>query len=1351
MGEVQMVETTSGSGNSTSQPIEGFELQKKIGEGGMGAVYLARQISMDRLVALKILRRSLARNSDFVDRFVREARLAGKLDHTNIVRALDVGQSGEYHYLAMEYVDGRNLAAILREQGILPEKEALGLVLQVARALEYAHSREIIHRDVKPDNVMLASDGTVKLTDMGLAKQTGAESHLTQTGEMLGTPHYVSPEQARGQEDVDIRSDIYALGATMYRLLTGRTPFDGPTGAVVMTKHLTEEPTPPQEVNPQISNYTSRIICMAMTKDREHRYQLPSEMISDLEDVLAGRSPGHAIKPGQAANTGKTRPVSPVRRRRGTRLAERPVNGTEKRKPPMGLIAGIAAGVLVLAGVTGFLLTGGQETETKPPVKKVVTVPEKTPEESPETPPESAGEEKNFEEMFNYASDFWQKNPEEYSQALRKFSTVKTEASGTIWSMKAVDAIEEVTAARDRAVKTAFKMLSDKSRALTQTGDFDSALAIWSAKPDNLAKQLLPLMAEGLKKVAQEADGRVGTTLAQAEKKSREGRPHQAITELNKLAGVKYAKYAPKIAELRKRFENEKKNDDVLSEKRQRAQARLWLKGLLAATDPLLLSGNYSPAAAQLLAARKKASQEHLALVNAEFSAAEKIAGLLCAHLRAQSKTIDKLVGKKLDLRKTNGARLKGTVEKVENQVLTVKVAFKIGGTVGYSVRKIPFTDIAEADRRRLLPEFKPRDADGQLARALLALTAKDYQTAETAIAKAGKHPLSERYRVMLDTCRLGAVEGSAKRAWEKSIDLREKYNMPQAKALLVALDKYLAEHSKTKFATGLSQKITGLRAKAQAVIDASPEGIVAKVGKLYHGKVVRFDPRTLSIELLYDFETPRQIRDWELSIFAAGKLLGPGLELAQGRLHLNRGGRGALLSGMFRSMSISADFMVHAGKGNCALLVCADNRGNWYNLFGKQESNKSGIERYTAGKQQTLGKTPPSPFAGTNKGRISLSFSEGKLTGTVGGLRLSALDKTYPYGRVGLWSFDTRTSYDNIRVTGILDKTWLKEQLARQAARSAPVIAYRASWQKLAIKGPKPQPRSNCYDGLDYDSKRKRIIMYGGHWTNWNDLWVLDLARLRWTCLQKNQPKGPGVGKTRPPGMVHFCFNYDSGNDLYWVMHNWAYNPNTGKWRLTGIDPLKGLPNLGYGPWTRSGLAYDPDGKRFMWCKGPGALFKPGEAGGVKLPNGPPYRSYPDGGLVYDRKNKAFVFFGGMMHQGPIYNDTWAFYTTTRKWRQLGSEKTPPARCKHKLHWSDKLGAILLYSGTDKSGKKWLNDLWVLDIASERWTQLNPTGNPPPVCEIGSVYDSDRNRLLVYPSRTGEIWSLKVEKTPAR
>ena len=283
--------------------IGGYELLGKLGAGAMGAVFKARQKSLDRVVALKILPPSAAKDQKFIERFMREARTSAKLNHPNIVQGIDVGKdeaSGLY-YFAMELVDGPSLKAVLDKEKVIPEKRALEITRGVSSALECAEKAGIVHRDIKPDNILLTQNGTVKLADLGLARQTGAnDAGITLGGTALGTPYYMSPEQVRGELDkVSVRSDIYSLGATLFCLVTGRQAFTGATSALIMSKHLTEAPPKPREINPEISEECSRLILKMLQKDAAKRPQSAAELSAEIDRILSGEPPAPRQRTGK--------------------------------------------------------------------------------------------------------------------------------------------------------------------------------------------------------------------------------------------------------------------------------------------------------------------------------------------------------------------------------------------------------------------------------------------------------------------------------------------------------------------------------------------------------------------------------------------------------------------------------------------------------------------------------------------------------------------------------------------------------------------------------------------------------------------------------------------------------------------------------------------------------------------------------------------------------------------------------------------------------------------------------------------------------------------------------------------
>ncbi|MGD0091265.1 MAG: bifunctional serine/threonine-protein kinase/formylglycine-generating enzyme family protein, partial [Planctomycetota bacterium] len=314
-----------------------YKLLKKLGEGGMGAVYLAEDTMAGRKVAVKVLPQKYSDEREFLTRFRREAQATGKLNHANIVTAYNVGEDSGTHYYAMEYCAGDTLDRILKREEYLPWDEAIAVTIQVARGLQHAHDHGIIHRDIKPANIFICSPlgsagvppaigsagvppaigsagvspapsdagGTpalpegfiAKILDLGLSKNIGSneQSYLTQTGAALGTPHYISPEQARGDKSIDGRTDIYSLGATLYHLVTGQTPFTGTTAGVVIAKHLSEQLPNPQDIRGDLPDGVVQVLQKMMAKDVADRYRDCGELLADLELLTQGRMPALAV------------------------------------------------------------------------------------------------------------------------------------------------------------------------------------------------------------------------------------------------------------------------------------------------------------------------------------------------------------------------------------------------------------------------------------------------------------------------------------------------------------------------------------------------------------------------------------------------------------------------------------------------------------------------------------------------------------------------------------------------------------------------------------------------------------------------------------------------------------------------------------------------------------------------------------------------------------------------------------------------------------------------------------------------------------------------------------------------
>ncbi len=334
---------------AVAHQIPGYKVQGKLGAGAMAVVYKAQQLSLNRTVAIKVLPKRFSENPEYVERFYKEGQAAGKLNHNNIVQAFDVGEAGGYHYFIMEYVEGKTLYDDIAAGKVYPEKEAIDVIIQVAHALQHAHANGLIHRDVKPKNIMINKDGIVKLADMGLARETtDIEAAKTEKGKAYGTPYYIAPEQIRGEMDIDGRADIYGLGATFYHLVTGRVPFMADDPAEVMKKHLKEQLVPPDHINTSLSAGVSEVIEIMMAKRKKDRYNDVEELLIDLEAVKNGQSPLRAHKRFD---------VSDLERLEVGEIIEAPRNYYDEeiisryRMAVMALSVVVLIGILIIAGM----------------------------------------------------------------------------------------------------------------------------------------------------------------------------------------------------------------------------------------------------------------------------------------------------------------------------------------------------------------------------------------------------------------------------------------------------------------------------------------------------------------------------------------------------------------------------------------------------------------------------------------------------------------------------------------------------------------------------------------------------------------------------------------------------------------------------------------------------------------------------------------------------------------------------------------------------------------------------------------------------------------------------------------
>jgi serine/threonine-protein kinase len=454
--------------------IPGYHIIEKIGQGGMGMVYKAKQLSMDRIVAMKVLNDKYSANSEFVDRFIREARAAGKLNHPNVIHVHDISRANGRHYFSMEFIDGASLKDMLRVEKKINCKKALDIVLQCARALEFAHACQIVHRDVKPDNIMITREGIVKLADLGIAKTfeesvPAAKEHRR----VMGTPHYMAPEQALGKP-IDHRVDIYSLGATFYHILTGSTPFNGSTAHAILKAHIQESLPPIQDLNAEVPDPVCFIIERMMAKLPEKRYASMTKLIEDMERVQKGLGGGiDRIEAGDstvlraAKNPNAAGDGAPTRGPTDDLLTG--IQTPLKRAGlALALLAALALTIIAIIVVQRRLASENSSTENPEPPPQTAVVP---PPEAPANPVKETSAAK----LLQAALQQEQGNPPEYERLLaevRRLYPAAPEAA------EADSRIQKAKAARSAGARVAAQAKLDEARAFeaANSADLNGAL-----------------------------------------------------------------------------------------------------------------------------------------------------------------------------------------------------------------------------------------------------------------------------------------------------------------------------------------------------------------------------------------------------------------------------------------------------------------------------------------------------------------------------------------------------------------------------------------------------------------------------------------------------------------------------------------------------------------------------------------------------------------------------------------------------------------------------------------------------------------------------------------------------------
>ncbi|RMG14360.1 MAG: hypothetical protein D6731_10505 [Planctomycetota bacterium] len=717
-------------GQEDLEGLRRFEILSELGRGGMGIVFKARQLDIDRLCALKVIKAGPEVPEVQINRFVQEGRSAARLNHPNIIRIFDCGRYRDMFFVAMEYVDGRSLAQILSEDGPLPVEKALALMSDVLAAVDYAHDHGVVHRDLKPGNILIERErGRARLIDFGLAKDAERGLGLTQEGQILGSPFYLSPEQTRGRsKDVDRRADIFALGVILYEVLTGKRPFTGRSAAEVYAKILTGRPAPPSVLRPDIDQELQEIILKALEKDPRDRFPTAADFLARLERYREARE----HQKSRTKSSRRIRSVSARSSARGpsamgrvgapTASARRvsaradPRSGVGELREPgtrsatlvwvgLGCLLAVATGVYALSRRPNSVPR--EERTAATPRPESTSSPRRPDAATPSAVVSAAPPEDRrspAERAFAHARDYERENPDDALGALGLYRDAADR--GGPWARKAAEAAARL----ERGLATELRGLLERAQALAAEGKYGAAIA---ALEEGALRYEGVAGSEGLQDRAlrfeQDALGAARKALDAAQAHTRAHRLEEALQVLGayRPSGVEAAdrlveEAREDLEHLRARSAEAPAREPTPSAKdfrRQLAAARSRIaKRDYAAAERSLRKLSESPLAA------KGETGEQLARARAELRLARRV-------VEAVRAGAGELVGKRLKL-----GPLRGTLSSLQNGTLELKL--DAGGVVQ--------KDLVDLDAASLAAAYSllrvARRPEGRLAGAVFLL-----------------------------------------------------------------------------------------------------------------------------------------------------------------------------------------------------------------------------------------------------------------------------------------------------------------------------------------------------------------------------------------------------------------------------------------------------------------------------------------------------------------------------------------------------------------------------------------------------------------------------------------------------
>jgi len=994
--------------------IGNFRIIRKLGSGGMGEVWLAEQLAMERKVALKILSPSLVNDQDFVNRFMSEVKMTAKLHHHNMITAFDAGNDQGIYYLAMSYVDGIELGDRVKIDKKIPEKEALHIIKSIADALNYAWKKfKILHRDIKPANIMIDSDGQPKLMDMGISKSLSEERGLTMTGAIVGTPHYMSPEQARAEE-LDCRSDIYSLGATFYHIVTGDVPYDASTAMGIITRHIADPLPPPELKNPEISGPCSALIHIMLAKKREERQEDWDKVIEDIKLVLHGKMPATPLPSSAATEITTTsqafkqikcipteKPLTPVHL---SSLPSSIFSARDQEVKKTGMLSFknifVLTIFLVFAGLTAaisFIIVRNrpppyQETAYKAPeiisqrldniensgsketesfIKKVRRDSEKASklldsmDFSVEDSAESRKEkERKGLEQWELSVSFADKNPLQTELASANFERIMKKYPQTKYAVMAADKIKEIRNKADNLKKEKINAVMDSlnsaSADLVKSGEFQKAVAVYLEYKGNLSEETQPLRKEAA----------------------------QGITD--------------KAALLREEKEKQKAADEI----KRNEFFDTYLD--------YMLKGDYKAAAEHSRISEEDSRFPELRKYAEELLEADRIIINSLANDSGKYIAIEKPEGRKM----VKFKKLKGS---------SVYYEIKIGK--GLAQEKIPVRNLAFSEKARRL--------SGKIQMGASALYSMGY------IARSGKpehilkytDPLSEPLKAAagrrIKAANTEKAEAEAeleftrmlKKAGFKarSVNLREINSflaeVPYTEEKQNELKKLLSDYS-IKFGESLFYGNSKDMIEAFALPD--PE-----IKKAINGKLLYFNKSTCEISVLYEFDNDSELKDWQ-SMEPFRRRNRP--FISEGYLVAGGSGPTAIACKIpFKSLEASFDGILGGdfnellyGKADCLIFVVAG-------MGGHNDGYGTVMFPFKPREGQFF-RIGPSSLKQGDKLSGTLTWKSGSAYFSCNGKKWKDLSYRQETVKFGIMAFRNENKYNSILIKGIADKEWCEK-----------------------------------------------------------------------------------------------------------------------------------------------------------------------------------------------------------------------------------------------------------------------------------------------------------------------------------